>query len=150
VPHAYGGDPPAPALVLDSRKCKGADARVYRDERATNKSCIVVLFKPEGTPASLFSHKGALPAGDYLLTAWLEPQPLPIQHGLAVTIKANAAVRRLAQIDFDGTLGPIPGSKLPVSGAGYQPFTLAFTHAGGPVAVSIVASPSASSRRRRR
>jgi hypothetical protein len=142
VPHAYGGDPPAPAIVLDSRKCKGADARVYRDERATNKSCIVVLFKPEGTPASLFTHKGDLPAGDYLLTAWLEAQPLPIQHGLAVTIKANAAVRRLAQIDFDGTVGPILGSKLPVSGAGYQPFTLAFTHAGGPVAVSIVASTS--------
>ena len=133
---------PAAPLVIDARQCKGPDARVYRDERATKKSCVVVLFKPEGTPAGLFAHKVDLPAGDYRLTAWLEPQPLPIQHGLAVILKANAAVRRLAQIDFDGTFGPIPGSKLPVSGAGYQPFTLAFTHAGGPVAVSITASTS--------
>ncbi|NDC63537.1 MAG: hypothetical protein EBZ59_06015, partial [Planctomycetia bacterium] len=57
-------------------------------------------------------------------------------------IKAGAAIRRLAQVDFDGGFGPIPGSKTPVSGAGYQSFVLAFTHAGGPLAVSIVASSS--------
>lgn len=134
--------PAAAPTVLDARRCKGAGAKVYRDERAAKKFCAVALLKQDGQPVPLFSHRADLPPGDYLLTAWLEAQPLPIQHGLDVTIKANAAVRRVAQIDFDGTVGPIPGSKVPVPGAGYQPFTLAFTHAGGPVAVSIVASTS--------
>ena len=131
-----------PAIVFTAKQCKGGQARIYRDDRSADKHCAVVLFKEDNASYTLCAVARDLPAGDYILTAWLEAQPLPIQHGLSATIHANAVSRRVSQIDFDGTFGLIPGSRTPVSGAGYQPFSLAFTHRGGPAAMSIVASSS--------
>lgn len=118
----------AAVTVVEASKVVAKPAVVFRDKRAIGEKCAVRLF-PHGDHVMGDVVRGKtvpLPAGDYLVTAWLEPVPVSTQNGLAVTLSAGNATRQVSAAHFDP--------------AGYTPITFHLLHTGGPVAFAIEAS----------
>ena len=111
-------------LAIEAEDAKGREAGVFVDARASGKKCALLKL---ATGGALFAAQSELPAGDYVVTAWLEAVPVSVIHTLAVQFKAGAAARTLDAFQFDGT-------------AGYRPFALRVFHPGGKFAVTIDAT----------
>lgn len=120
------GAPPA-GVIVEAEKAATPTATLHRDERASHGLVAVGLLSKQG--GKLVEHSAQLPPGDYDLSVWMELKPLPLMHGLEVTIEAGSERRSLGAIAFD----PQPG---------YQPFIFRFTHSGGRLAVRVSASAS--------
>ncbi|MFM7290600.1 MAG: hypothetical protein ACKO6B_05140, partial [Planctomycetia bacterium] len=116
--------PPA-AVTVEAEKGAKPPAVIHRDERASEGRVAVGLLSKQG--GKLFEHGRPLPAGDHDLTVWMEPKPLALMHGLAVTIEAGGEQRTLGAIAFDPE-------------GGYQPFTFRFTHPGGNAVIRVSAT----------
>ena len=100
-----------------------APAKVFRDDRAEGGR-VVVLNLPAG--GEMFKASPVLPPGEYIVTAFLDAEPVDVLHDLAITLVANEQLRVVNAIHFD-----------PTPAAGYQPMSLRVIHRGGPLAVRI-------------
>jgi uncharacterized membrane protein len=120
-------DVPA-ATVIEASKVVSKPAIVFRDTRALGQKCAVRLC-PHGDHSLKDIIRGktaALPAGDYLVTAWIEPVPVATQNGLAVHLTAGNASRVVGAAHFNPS--------------GYTPITFHLLHTGGPIPFAIAAS----------
>ena len=111
-------------LTLEAENQKGKEAAVFVDNRASGKKCALLKL---ATGGAVFAAQPELPAGDYVVTAWLEAVPVSVIHTLAVQFKAGVAGRTLDAFQFDGA-------------PGYRPFALRVFHPGGKLAVTLDAS----------
>ncbi|MCX5658543.1 MAG: hypothetical protein NTW19_02330, partial [Planctomycetota bacterium] len=117
-------------LVLVATEFKGEHAKVFRDPLASTKRCSVVMLNGavdkagnEVQKPGLFFAKKELPAGEYVMTAWLDAQPITTVHFLKVYMTAGEKKRTLSTVDFDAVvaLAPAPegaGDAGPEKGAG--------------------------------
>ncbi len=112
------------AQILEAEDFKPKAATAYADSRASGKRCVIALL-PAGGRVFDFGH--ALPAGDYLATAWVEAVPASLLHTLAITFKADGAERVIDQAQLD-------------SQPGFHPFPLRFFHPGGKVSITLDAA----------
>lgn len=106
---------------LEAEDHKPSTATVYADARASGKKSVVAMLPAGGR---VFEFSKELPAGDYKVTAWLEAVPASLLHTLAITFKADGAVRVIDQSQFDAR-------------PGFHPFTLRFFHGGGKASITI-------------
>ncbi|MCX5661906.1 MAG: glutamine amidotransferase [Planctomycetota bacterium] len=108
--------------LVEAETAVASGGKVYRDPRASaGRAAVFLLNNGKG---NFLSYKGTLEPGDYVLTAWMEAQPVALVHGLTATITVGNAQCDVKQINFDAA-------------PGYQPFWVRFTHPGGPVAVAV-------------
>lgn len=110
--------------ILEAESYKPKTATAYSDSRASGKQCVVALLPAGGR---VFENGSALPAGDYVATAWVEAVPVALLHTLAITFKAGGAERVIDQAQLDAR-------------PGFHPFQLKFFHPGGKVAISLDAA----------
>lgn len=88
-------------VVIEAESVKGPNGKVYRDSSASGGRCVVLpLGESVKTPVL---YKGDHPAGDYVLTVWLDAQPLATLHGLKADITAGGVTRTVRPAEFDGT-----------------------------------------------
>jgi hypothetical protein len=110
--------------ILEAENFKPKGATAYSDSRASGKQCVIALLPAGGR---VFEYGNALPAGDYMATAWIEAVPASLLHTLAITFKAAGAERVIDQSQVDAR-------------PGFHPFQLKFFHAGGKVSISLDAA----------
>jgi hypothetical protein len=110
--------------ILEAEDFKSKAATAYADNRASGKRCVIALLPAGGR---VFEFGNALPAGDYMATAWVEAVPAALLHTLAITFKANGAERVIDQAQLDAR-------------PGFQPFQVRFFHPGGKAAISLDAA----------
>ncbi len=110
--------------ILEAEDFKPKAAVAYVDDTASGKKSVIALLPAGGR---VFEFGNALPAGDYLATAWLEVVPAALVHTLAITFKADAASRVIDQAQLDAH-------------PGFRPFAIRFFHPGGKAAISLDAA----------
>lgn len=112
-------------VVVEAEKAVDGKAEVFRDNRASG-SKTAGLMLTDGLAPFLVT-KPSFPAGDYMATFHLEAVPVDILHHLEVVLSVGDADITLNQANFNS----VPG---------YQPFSMAFFHKGGPLTIQVKAA----------
>ena len=123
---AHAADPST--TLIEAEKNLTAHGKAFQDPRASGQACAV-LFLGDGTGAEFVKRRAVVPAGDYLVTACIEIQPLSLLHNFSLHFRAGQAARNFGTIQFD-----------PTPGIGYQPISFRIVHPGGPLDLSLSAS----------
>lgn len=112
--------------LIEAEKHLAPMGRAFTDPRASGQGCAVLLLG-EGTGGDFVKRRVQLPAGDYLVTAWLDVHPVSLLHNFSLTLRAGNASRNFGTVQFD----PTPS---------YQPIAIKVFHPGGPFDVSVGAA----------
>ena len=121
---ALAKDSDAKLKVVEAERAMTGRAQRYRDTHASGGKVAVLRLGERSAP--LISNALELPAGDYLVTAWLDAVPVDLIHSLHVGFRAGSSHRTISAIHFDASRK-------------YQPFPLHVVHTGGAMRLSISA-----------